>query len=35
LNVSIGHPFINLMKDQVRDTLKTILTKKQEDAPNA
>ena len=35
LNVSIGHPFVNLMKDQVRDTLKTILTKKQEDAPNA
>jgi hypothetical protein len=35
INVSIGHPFINLMKDQVRDTLKTILTKKQEDAPNA
>jgi len=35
INVSIGHPFINLMKDQVRDSLKTILTKKQEDAPNA
>jgi hypothetical protein len=32
--ISMGHPFINLMKDQVSETLKTILSKEKEDAPN-
>jgi hypothetical protein len=34
--ISMGHPFIDLMKEQVTDTLKTILSqKKGEDAENS
>ena len=33
--ISMGHPFVNLMKEQVTDTLKTILTKEKEDTQDS
>jgi hypothetical protein len=36
INISMGHPFVNLMKDQVTETLKLIINKKEEkDAQNS